>query len=197
MAHYQLCIIIIMQARYTEGSGMTKQRKSTMAGQIAATHNILPQILTISFHRYSQKLTISFPKQQMSLASYSGQDIQIAMQYFNDPKFFPIFNVFKMCCFRPKDDIQKILEEELYFLEQCLRINPKSYGTWHQRQFVLNTIPEPNWKRELSLCSKFLEFDDRNCNYENSHVWLYIHWNLIITLVLWSIRNQCKNRTVL
>lgn len=55
------------------------------------------------------------------------------------------------------------MKAELGFLETCLRVNPKSYGTWHHRCWLLSRLPEPNWARELELCARFLEVDERNC----------------------------------
>lgn len=65
--------------------------------------------------------------------------------------------------FRTSDEMLKIYEKELYFLEQCLRVNPKCYSTWHQRCWIMDKMETPDWKRELALCNKFLEYDERNC----------------------------------
>ncbi|XP_041376268.1 geranylgeranyl transferase type-2 subunit alpha-like [Gigantopelta aegis] len=67
-----------------------------------------------------------------------------------------------------KEELQKLFNNELYFLETCLKGNPKSYGTWNHRCFVMDTMPEPDWQHELMLCNKFLEYDERNF-----HCWDY------------------------
>ncbi|XP_061094533.1 geranylgeranyl transferase type-2 subunit alpha [Conger conger] len=69
---------------------------------------------------------------------------------------------------RPEDEVQKLYEEELSFLEGCLKVNPKSYGSWHHRGWVSGRIPRPDWARELGLCDRCLGLDDRNF-----HCWDY------------------------
>uniref|UniRef100_A0A7N6C2V2 Geranylgeranyl transferase type-2 subunit alpha n=1 Tax=Anabas testudineus TaxID=64144 RepID=A0A7N6C2V2_ANATE len=66
------------------------------------------------------------------------------------------------------DEVQKIYETELSFLESCLKMNPKSYGSWHHRYWVSARLPQPDWARELSLCDRCLSLDDRNF-----HCWDY------------------------
>ena len=60
-------------------------------------------------------------------------------------------------------------EKELELTQQCLMTNPKSYGAWHHRWFCLNRAGEAaDWAREVGLCDRFLEADERNF-----HCWDY------------------------
>lgn len=69
---------------------------------------------------------------------------------------------------KDEDEMQKIYESELHFLESCLKVNPKSYGSWFHRGWVSARLPRPNWARELGLCDRCLSLDDRNF-----HCWDY------------------------
>ncbi|XP_076041639.1 rab geranylgeranyltransferase subunit alpha [Oratosquilla oratoria] len=57
---------------------------------------------------------------------------------------------------------QTLLIRELKMIENCLLKNPKSYGAWHHRSWILDVIPEPPWEEELDICSKYLKMDERN-----------------------------------
>nr|CAB3265391.1 geranylgeranyl transferase type-2 subunit alpha [Phallusia mammillata] len=67
-----------------------------------------------------------------------------------------------------EDEMKSMFDNELQFIESCLRNNPKSYGCWHHRCFVMLHMMKPNWERELQLCDLFLQFDERNF-----HCWDY------------------------
>ncbi|XP_076079936.1 geranylgeranyl transferase type-2 subunit alpha-like isoform X2 [Mytilus galloprovincialis] len=90
-----------------------------------------------------------------------------------NPDFYTLWNFRKEIFVnflqtRETEEVQKIMENELYFLESCLKVNPKSYGTWHHRTFIMENMPKPDWDRELQLCNTFLDYDERNF-----HCWDY------------------------
>lgn len=90
-----------------------------------------------------------------------------------NPDFYSLWNYRKEIFLFMKDNketefVQKLMQDELGFLESCLKVNPKSYGAWHHRSFILENMPHPDWERELQLCNTFLEYDERNF-----HCWDY------------------------
>ncbi|XP_061192641.1 geranylgeranyl transferase type-2 subunit alpha-like [Saccostrea echinata] len=90
-----------------------------------------------------------------------------------NPDFYSLWNYRKEIFLFMKENketdfVQKLMQDELGFLESCLKVNPKSYGAWHHRCFIMENMPNPDWERELQLCNTFLEYDERNF-----HCWDY------------------------
>lgn len=69
--------------------------------------------------------------------------------------------ILKMSADNPKDS--KLFEADLSFTAMCLQVQPKSYGAWHHRSWILEHSPNPNWDHEVDLCTLFLKKDERNC----------------------------------
>ncbi|KAL0585683.1 hypothetical protein ABG067_004607 [Albugo candida] len=66
---------------------------------------------------------------------------------------------------RSKMDLGK---EELKLTFEALQRNPKSYAAWFHRQWVLDRNLVENVQKEIHLCEKLLELDERNF-----HCWNY------------------------
>lgn len=63
------------------------------------------------------------------------------------------------------DGVQEIFDKDLVLTETCLQVNPKSYCAWHHRCWILENTIEPNWDREVNICTKYLKLDERNCKF--------------------------------
>jgi geranylgeranyl transferase type-2 subunit alpha len=83
------------------------------------------------------------------------------------------------------------LKTELSMIVECIQKNPKSYGAWHHRRWLLEhafpctasssscsssaATPPPQLAltldKELALCAQFLDLDERNF-----HCWNYRRW---------------------
>lgn len=64
---------------------------------------------------------------------------------------------------RDENLLEEYYQNELRLTEDCLKQNPKSYWVWYQRIWIMNHLVNCDWKRELMLCTKYLNLDDRNC----------------------------------
>ncbi|KAK9450431.1 uncharacterized protein V1518DRAFT_413833 [Limtongia smithiae] len=90
-----------------------------------------------------------------------------------NPEYYTIWNyrreiLIAMFATMDKDGIQGLIDSDMTFLFARLREFPKCYWIWSHRQWCLETCPTPNWKAELALVNKLLEYDSRNF-----HGWHY------------------------
>ncbi|KAL5280311.1 hypothetical protein ACFFRR_004346 [Megaselia abdita] len=90
-----------------------------------------------------------------------------------NPDVFTLWNIRKESLLEitsslEDEEKQALFDKDLGFVEQCLMVNPKSYGAWHHRCWILENSPSPNWQREVQLCTRYLKMDERNF-----HCWDY------------------------
>uniref|UniRef100_A0A8C2DAK7 Geranylgeranyl transferase type-2 subunit alpha n=1 Tax=Cyprinus carpio TaxID=7962 RepID=A0A8C2DAK7_CYPCA len=109
-----------------------------------------------------------------SAGEHDEEALQLTQQLLSsNPDFATLWNyrrevLLQLETSREKDEVQKLYESELHFIEACLKVNPKSYGCWHHRSWVNTRLPQPDWTRELGLCDRCLSLDERNF-----HCWDY------------------------
>ncbi|KYO40687.1 geranylgeranyl transferase type-2 subunit alpha [Alligator mississippiensis] len=123
-------------------------------------------------HQYKATTEAIFEKRRLGQLDKEGLELTSQILGAN-PDFATLWNFRREIFLHLEEEgspeeMQALCQGELGFLESCLRVNPKSYGTWHHRCWVLERAPQPDWARELELCARFLESDERNF-----HCWDY------------------------
>lgn len=83
------------------------------------------------------------------------------------------------------ENSDSMLSKELELTEICLENNPKSYGAWHHRGWVLTQMKNADFKKEIKQCEQALVLDERNF-----HCW--DHWRIVCKLANVSIEDQIK-----
>lgn len=87
-----------------------------------------------------------------------------------NPDVYTLWNIRKECLLKlsaenPEDSV--LFDRDLAFTESCLQVQPKSYGAWHHRSWILENSPKADWNREANLCTLYLKKDERNCKSKN------------------------------
>lgn len=83
-----------------------------------------------------------------------------------NPDLSTLWNIRKECLLKMTADnpeASALFDRDLNFTESCLQVQPKSYGAWHHRSWILENSPSPDWNREVTLCTIYLKKDERNC----------------------------------
>lgn len=103
-------------------------------------------------------------KEKRLLDEYDEELMQILTAILSkNPDIFTLWNIRRECIQLMSDKGPELFEKELNLTENCLLVNPKSYCAWHHRCWILEHSPEPNWQREVDVCTKYLKMDERNC----------------------------------
>lgn len=99
-----------------------------------------------------------------------------------NPDLSTLWNIRRECILKMTAEVhdQQIFERDMGFTEVCLQAQPKSYGAWHHRVWILENSPNPDWDRELRLCTSYLKKDERNCK-------LIFHFHCVIDESLFAV----------
>ena len=120
------------------------------------------------------KLKLYLPCKEKIFAKRKAQElddelIQLTGNILSsNPDFYTLWNIRKECFLAalecPGDrDLVEMFNRDLDFTEACLRVNPKSYGAWHHRCWLLENHPKSDYEKEVALCTRYLKLDERNC----------------------------------
>ncbi|XP_068245709.1 geranylgeranyl transferase type-2 subunit alpha [Palaemon carinicauda] len=121
---------------------------------------------------YLGGLTKAFEKR--ATKSYDEEGLKLTAQLLtSNPDAATLWNfrretLLNMKCDDDDEAWTKLLTGELSMVESCLMKNPKSYGAWHHRCWIMKKFPSPPWNSELELCNRYLKLDERNF-----HCWDY------------------------
>ncbi|CAO1356209.1 unnamed protein product, partial [Diamesa hyperborea] len=88
-----------------------------------------------------------------------------------NPDLNTLWNIRRECILKMTENDKEntvLFDRDLGFTENCLQIQPKSYGAWHHRIWILENCPVADWNREVELCTRYLRKDERNF-----HCWDY------------------------
>jgi geranylgeranyl transferase type-2 subunit alpha len=89
-----------------------------------------------------------------------------------NPDFITAWNIRRKALQVLLKDSTETPETELRFSVETIKANPKSYGAWFHRKWLIITLKAANGPLEIShelvLCNKLLELDSRNF-----HCWNY------------------------
>ncbi|XP_011138435.2 geranylgeranyl transferase type-2 subunit alpha isoform X2 [Harpegnathos saltator] len=120
--------------------------------------------------QYKTNIAIVFQKRKDEL--WDDELLSITKHILlSNPDIYTLWNIRREAFQKNKwneEEYKQMLEDEMSLTESCLRANPKSYSIWYQRCWVIEQMPEPDWKKELGLCAKCLNLDERNF-----HCWDY------------------------
>lgn len=113
-----------------------------------------------------------------SISVFDSELMQLtAVILSRNPDISLLWNLRRQTIVDLNDDA--LFSKDLEFTESCLLVNPKSYCVWHHRCWFLETMTSPNWEREVTVCTKYLKMDERNCKFFKLSLNRYVKYMFI------------------